>query len=94
MLSLAGLLCAPAFANCEAPSTPAGPPDGSMASRDEMLAGIKSVKAYDAAVQAYLDCIAKSGGHALEGDRAVQSLRAFADKFNKEFRAFKAKNGA
>jgi hypothetical protein len=93
ILVLASLLCAPVFADCVAPATPADPPDGSTASRDQMLAAMQTVKAYDAAIQDYLECTSKTGGRVLAEDNAVRSLRTYADKFNKEFRKFKAKNG-
>lgn len=57
-LMLAGLL-ATGYANAECiyPKAPTGMPDGKTATEDEMLAGMKAVKEYNAAVTAYLNCL-------------------------------------
>ena len=55
---LAGLLAfGAASAECSYPKSPSGLPDGSTASQDEMVGGMKTIKEYNAAVSAYLECL-------------------------------------
>ena len=42
---------------CTHPNSPASPPDGSTATKDEMIAGSKIVKAYKEEMDAYLKCV-------------------------------------
>jgi hypothetical protein len=46
-----------AHADCTYPPAPASLPDGKTASEAEMVEGMKSVKAYDKAVNEYLACL-------------------------------------
>jgi hypothetical protein len=46
-----------ANAECVYPKAPSGMPDGNTASEQEMLDGMKAVKAYNAEVSAYLSCL-------------------------------------
>ena len=57
-LMLTGLL-ATGFANAEClyPKAPASIPDGSTATEQEMVDGMKAVKEYNSAVTAYLSCL-------------------------------------
>ncbi len=55
---LAGLLAAAAAnAECSYPKSPSGLPDGSTATQEEMVGGMKSIKEYNAQVSAYLACL-------------------------------------
>jgi hypothetical protein len=55
---LAALMSASlANAECVYPKVPSGMPDGSTATEQEMLDGMKAVKAYNAEVTAYLSCL-------------------------------------
>jgi hypothetical protein len=55
---LAGLLAmAAANADCSYPKAPTGLPDGSTATQDQMVAGMKTIKDYNNAVTAYLTCL-------------------------------------
>jgi hypothetical protein len=57
-LVLAGMLTAGfASAECVYPKAPASIPDGKTASEEEMIAGMKGVKEYNAQVTAYLSCL-------------------------------------
>jgi hypothetical protein len=57
-LMLAAMLAAGyANAECVYPKAPASMPDGKTATEEEMVAGMKSVKEYNAAVTAYLNCL-------------------------------------
>jgi len=97
----------PAFADCTAPDeTKVAIPSGAQATRDEMIAAQTAVRAFDAAVAAYSDCLKQDEAAqiAAGGDKAkvhaelvklnndaVMKLQMIADKFNEELRAFKAK---
>lgn len=106
---LLSLLALPvsARADCTAPAGAVQIPDGTTATRDQMVAAQRAVKAYDTAVKNYGDCLqheldAKVAGggnkEQLEAqyDRLnnaeVDKLQRLAGKFNDELRAFKAKN--
>jgi predicted outer membrane protein len=102
----AGPACA--SADCTAPNATAiAIPDGSTATRDQMVAAQRAVKAYDTAVKAYGDCLqqqldAQVSAGANKQQLSVQydkmnndqvdKLQKLADKFNEELRAFKARN--
>jgi hypothetical protein len=91
---LAGLMSSTAFAECFAPAPAADPPNGATASRDEMLAAQKAIKAYHEAVVVFADCVKKSGGISTRADDAMARLQKLADRFNVELRVFKQKSGA
>lgn len=76
----------PAF-GCEKPTAPTSIPDGSSASKEEMLTAKKAVDAYKSAVDEYLTC-EKSGA---KKDGATAELLKVADRFNAQVKAFKAK---
>jgi len=103
---LAILAAGPVFADCAAPDATVQVPDGSTATREEMVAAQKAVVAYDAAVKTYTDCLAQEQQQKLEagGDKVklqkhyaelnnqqVEKVQQLADKFNAELKAFKAK---
>lgn len=55
---LAGLLAAAAAnADCSYPKAPSGLPDGSTATQEEMVGGMKAIKEYNAQVTEYLGCL-------------------------------------
>ncbi|MGH8177483.1 MAG: hypothetical protein ACREV5_14580 [Steroidobacter sp.] len=57
-LTLTGLLAmGAAGADCVYPKTPANIPDGSTATEEEMVSGMKEVKEYNSQVSAYLSCL-------------------------------------
>ncbi len=51
------LLASSAFADCGKPEDPAAPPNGTSASKAQMLAAQQKMKAYDAGVSAYTKCV-------------------------------------
>jgi phage-related tail protein len=55
----AALSAGAAYADCPYPTAPDKLPDGQSATLDEMVAGQKSVKAYDKAINDYVGCIDK-----------------------------------
>src|SRR5262245_9072072 len=76
----------PAFA-CDRPSAPTSIPDGSSASKEEMLTAKKAVDAFKSSVEEYVTC-EKS---ASKIDSISAELVKVADRFNEQVRAFKAK---
>jgi hypothetical protein len=52
-----GLATAQANAACDYPVAPGKFPDGTQATKEEMLAGKKTFTAYDAQMTAYLECL-------------------------------------
>ncbi len=76
----------PAF-GCERPSAPTAIPDGSSASKEEMLAAKKAVDAFKSSVDEYLACEKSSA----KKDGAAAELLKVADRFNAQVKAFKAK---
>jgi hypothetical protein len=52
-----GLAAAQAHAACDYPAAPGKFPDGSQATKEEMIAGKKMFTAYDAQMSAYLECL-------------------------------------
>lgn len=102
------LLCAgPAFADCAVPENNVQIPDGSTATKAEMIAAQKAVQAYDAAVKQYSECLQQEQQEKIDagGDKVklqkqyaelnnaqVEKVQQLADKFNVELKAYKAKN--
>jgi len=84
------ILCAlgstPVFA-CDRPSAPSSIPDGSTASKEEMLAAKKAVDAFKSGVEAYLECEKSSPKKVAANAELVK----IADQFNAQVKAFKAK---
>ena len=97
-LALSGLIISwvsvPALADCVAPQPPAHLPSGATATREEMVEGMQAIRDYETAVKAFSECAEHA--HDLtemqSADRAVDKLRAIADKFNSELYAFKKRN--
>jgi len=46
-----------ARADCSYPKSPDAPPDGSTATKDQMVAAAKAFKTYNGEMNAYLDCL-------------------------------------
>ena len=85
----AALLAGTAYADCSYPAAPANLPDGRTATLEEMVAGQKTVKEYDAAIKAYVDCIDKelddaiaAKGDALKPAQKTEMQKMEAQKHN------------
>ena len=106
IVALAALSAGPVFADCAVPDNNVQIPDGSTATREEMVAAQKAVQAYDAAVKTYTDCLQQEQQQKLDagGDKAklqkqyadlnnaqVEKVQHLAEKFNTELKAYKAK---
>jgi hypothetical protein len=83
-----------AYADCAPPNLQVQIPSGATASRDDMVAAQKAVKAYDNAVREYSGCLVREavvGSDRLEMVE-VDRLKQVAAKFNTELKIFKEKN--
>jgi hypothetical protein len=83
-----------AAAECSPPNVQVQIPSGATASRDDMVAAQKAVKAYDNAVKEYSGCLVReavAGSDRLES-LEVGRLKVIATKFNTELKIFKEKN--
>jgi hypothetical protein len=104
---LIALAAGPAFADCTPPDDTVQIPDGATATRDQMIAAQRAVKAYDTAVKSYGDCLqqeenAKVAAGADKGklnaqyaklnNDQVDKLTKVAAKFNDELHAYQAKH--
>jgi hypothetical protein len=92
------------FAKCTPTQAPELP-SGESAELEAMVAGQKTVKAYVAATEEYLECLtaqAREAGEEVSAEQramdvdtynaAVDEMEAVAAKFNEEIRAYKAKS--
>ena len=85
----AALSAGTAYAECPYPPAPANLPDGRTATLEEMVAGQKLVKEYDAAIKSYVDCIDKEleesiakGGDSLKPQQKTDMQKVEAQKHN------------
>lgn len=102
---LAALLCSGSVLACDYPVQLVEIPEGETATKDEMIAAQKSVKAYMAAMDVYIKCLEAM----LEGktdeelarlqqiqtmrhNSAVEAMEIVADRFNVQVRAYKDNN--
>lgn len=100
-MALASLGGNDAFAACNAPMAPSKVPDGSSATKAEMLAAMTTLKRYDGDVSAYVKCLEfemkRDRISSLERERlhnaAIEQLKAIADRFNGEVHVYKARHG-
>jgi len=91
-LTLAAALgCSTAFAACQAPTSSVSIPSGAKATKDEMVAAQKAVKAYDAEVKAYAECLRTdqdaeiaAAGDKLADDQRNKIVARYAELQNKE----------
>jgi hypothetical protein len=90
LILLAATIASPAWAACNYPAAPAKLPDGSTASREDMIGGKKLVETYNSEMNAYLGCIKK------EYDESVAKQAAALTEEQKQQMAarYTAKNDA
>jgi hypothetical protein len=90
MACTAGLaMVAPVYADCPYPPAPDKLPDGATATLEEMIAGQKTVKAYQKAIDDYVACIDKEldaaiakGGDQLKPQQKADMQKVEAQKHN------------
>lgn len=106
MLAGLVLLAGPAWAECPAPSSDElDIPDGGSATREQMLAAVQRVKAYQAQMEGFRQCLSAELDampqpappeavqfHDLRHNASITSEEAVAERLNAEIRAFKAAN--
>jgi len=93
LATIASLISFGALADCVEPASPADPPIGATATRDEMLAAQLAIKTYNSAVVEYTACLEGTRGAAAKVNEVVARLESLAERFNAELRAFKQRNG-
>ena len=89
-----------AYANCQLPPAPSKIPDGSTASKQQMLTAMQTIQEYNHDVQTYLKCLdfevrqdqMSSDDQVSLHNTAVNKLQSIAAEFNKQVLAFKAKH--
>ena len=67
-LAFALAVAAQAQADCVYPKAPGTPPDGNTATKDEMIAAQKLVKAYNEDIKTYTDCLKSENADAMKAD--------------------------
>jgi hypothetical protein len=88
IISIALIFCAPLALACNYPAPPKGIPDGATSSKDEMLAGVKMIAAYQEDMSTYLSCIEADevvANQALaddDGEGKKQRKELFDKKYN------------
>ena len=89
MALTAALTAAPVYADCPYPAAPEKLPDGASATLEEMVAGQKTVKAYDKAINDYVTCIdheldaaITKGGDQLKPQQKTDLQHVAAQKHN------------
>ena len=88
MISAALFFLAPLALACDYPAPPKDLPDGTSASKEEMIAGVKVISAYQAEMTSYLDCIEANQIVALQAiadddeDAKEQRMLMFDKKYN------------
>ncbi len=88
---IAALATSTAFADCAVPDSKLNIPNGSKATKDEMITAMRAVKAYDASVKTYTDCVKTEQDAAIVagGDKMTQEERdkvvsKFVEKQNEQ----------
>ncbi|HEX9138991.1 MAG TPA: hypothetical protein VF848_04330 [Steroidobacteraceae bacterium] len=82
LAALAAVAATPAFADCVAPVASITVPDSTTATKDELVATSKAIKAYDQDVQTFTGCLAQEedGAIAALGDKATPEQKAKVQK--------------
>jgi hypothetical protein len=88
-IALTAALSGAAYADCPYPAAPTNLPDGRTATMEDMLAGQKSVKEYQKAIDAYVACIDKElddtiakGGDSMKPQQKTDLQKMEAQKHN------------
>ena len=87
LLSFALILSAPLVFACDYPAPPKSLPDGNTSTKDEMLAGVKFIAAYQEDMSTYLACIESEEVLAVQAlgdddDAKKQRSLMFGKKYN------------
>jgi hypothetical protein len=79
---LVAVATTPSFADCIAPVVSITIPDSTTATKDELLATSKAIKAYDADVQSFTSCLSQEEDAAITalGDKATPDQKSKVQK--------------
>ena len=87
----AALFAGQALAECATPTNTVSVPNGSKASKEEMIAAQKAVKAFDVDVKSYIECLKKdqdaeiaAGGDKMTDDQKAKVAGRYVDKQNNQ----------
>jgi hypothetical protein len=88
-ISVAALFLAQGAFACDYPERIKDIPDGNSATRDQMIAGKKSVQSYIANMESYLSCIDEEEKNAVKamGDIDEDTKKQRSETFNKKYNA-------
>ncbi|MGH8205428.1 MAG: hypothetical protein ACRETK_01495 [Steroidobacteraceae bacterium] len=67
-------------------------PDGATATRGQMIAAQRAVKAYDTAIRQYAQCLQDAGDSTPKRVQAVAKDEQLADEFNTQLHVYEAKH--
>lgn len=87
IISAAIVFAAPVAFACDYPSRPNNLPDGATASKEQMLDGVKTIKAYQEAMGIYLSCIEAADEVQDTADVDEDTQKQRKDMFNKKYNA-------
>jgi len=97
---VACLIAVSARSACALPPPPSKVPDAAVATEQEMIAAMDTLKRYDTDVRNYTKCLGfELSQHRLSAEtevlklnQAIDTFKAIAEKFNEQVRLFKAKS--
>lgn len=103
ILATVAIACAasiPAYANCHLPPAPSKIPQGAVASKQQMITAMETIKEYNHDVKTYLKCLdfqvrqnqMSSDDQVSLHNAAVDQLKRIAAEFNKQVVIFKSKH--
>ena len=89
IISLALVFATPLALACDYPAPPKDLPDGTTATKEEMLAGVKMISAYQELMSTYLSCIEADQAVALQalGDEDDDAKTRSSTNFDKRYNA-------
>lgn len=98
---LAGVIASPGYAECNLPPAPTKVPDAAVATEQEMIAAMHTLKQYSTDVANFAKCLEFEAGQnkvtreeqVQRQNAALNRLQAIAEKFNEQVRLFKLKAG-
>lgn len=97
--TLACLVAMSGHAACNLPAPPSKIPDAAVATEQEMIAAMQTLKRYDTDVRNYTKCLEfelsqhrlSAETEVLQLNKAIDTFKEVAEKFNEQVRLFKAR---
>ena len=98
-VTVACLIAASGHTACTLPPPPSKVPDAAAATEQEMIAAMQTLKRYDTDVRNYTKCLEfelsqhrlSAETEVLQLNKAIDTFKEVADKFNEQVRLFKAR---